>query len=206
MNEARAGSGPPLLNRANFRAIVLGESRDFAAHGWRTLLSVLEVPYSLAVRWRNWQYDRSPRRTTRVSVPVISVGNLTLGGTGKTPLVEWIARWLRNEAVRVTIVSRGYGATEGARNDEALELEQKLPDVPHLQNPNRVEGAKPAIEELSCQVILLDDGFQHRRLARDLDIVVLDALDPWGGGRVFPRGLLREPITGLRRAHAVVLS
>lgn len=142
----------------------------------------------------------------RVRVPVVSVGNITLGGVGKTPLVEWLARWYRARGVRVTLISRGYGAEEGSRNDEALELEQKLPDVPHVQNPDRVEAAEMAIEEFECQLILLDDAFQHRRIHRDVDIVVLDALEPFGFEHVFPRGALREPLSGLRRADAVVLS
>ncbi len=120
--------------------------------------------------------------------------------------MAWIARWLRARDVRVTIISRGYGAERGAPNDEALELEQKLPDVPHLQNPDRVAAASTAVEEFECQLILLDDGFQHRRLGRDLDIVLLDALEPFGFGHVFPRGMLREPITSLARADVIALS
>jgi tetraacyldisaccharide 4'-kinase len=158
------------------------------------------------VKWRNRGFDRGRRRIERVNVPVISVGNLSLGGTGKTPLVEWLARWLRSRGVRVTLVSRGYGAEAGARNDEALELEERLPDVPHLQNPDRVAAARTAIEEFECQCIVLDDGFQHRRLARDLDLVLIDALEPFGFGHVFPRGTLREPLAGLARAQAVALS
>src|SRR5690606_33413497 len=115
-------------------------------------------------------------------------------------------RWLRERGLRVTLVSRGYKATDGARNDESLELEQKLPDVPHLQNPDRVEAARTAIEEFEAQVILLDDGFQHRRIQRDLDIVLIDALEPFGFGHVFPRGTLREPLSGLKRAQVVMLS
>ena len=170
------------------------------------MLRLAEIPYAAAVAWRNRGYDSGRRPVERVNVPVFSVGNLTLGGSGKTPLVEWLARWLRARGVRVTIVSRGYGAEVGARNDEALELEERLPDVPHLQNPDRVAAARTAIEEFECQAILLDDGFQHRRLARDLDLVLIDALEPFGFGHVFPRGTLREPLLGLRRAQAVVLS
>jgi tetraacyldisaccharide 4'-kinase len=157
------------------------------------------------MRLRNLRYDLG-RNVHVADVPVVSVGNLTLGGTGKTPLVAWIARWLRQRDVRVTIVSRGYGAQRGEPNDEALELEQRLPDVPHLQNADRVAATQTAIEEFDCQVVLLDDGFQHRRLARDLDIVLLDACEPFGFGHVFPRGLLREPVAGLKRADIVVLS
>jgi tetraacyldisaccharide 4'-kinase len=172
----------------------------------RAGLAVVEVPYTLAVRWRNWRYDRGAAAVHRASVPVVSVGNLTLGGTGKTPMVAWIARWLRRRGVRVTVISRGYGAAAGAVNDEALELEQDLPDVPHLQNPDRAQAAELAIEELGCELIVLDDAFQHRRIHRDLDVVMLDALEPFGFGHVFPRGTLREPLSGLGRADVVVLS
>ena len=167
---------------------------------------MLETPYTMAVSRRNRRFDRGITPIHRVNVPVVSVGNLTLGGTGKTPLVEWIARWYRTRNVRVSIVSRGYGAEAGSRNDEARELEQKLPDVPHVQNADRVAAAAIAIEELETQLIVLDDGFQHRRLGRDLDIVLLDALEPFGFEHVFPRGTLREPLRGLRRADAVILS
>ena len=142
---------------------------------------------------------------TGLLCPVISVGNITLGGTGKTPMVEWIARWYRRRGVRVTLISRGYGHAGGI-NDEGLVLEENLPDVPHLQDPDRVRLASIAVLELETELIILDDGFQHRRLARDLDIVMLDALDPFGLGRLFPRGLLREPKGSLRRAGAIVLS
>ena len=195
-----------MLRPSDFRALVSGERRGPAAIALRAALRLAETPYAAAVAWRNRGYDVGRRPIERVGVPVISVGNLTLGGSGKTPMVEWLARWLRARDVRVTIISRGYGAEAGARNDEALELEERLPDVPHLQNPNRVEAARVAIEEFECQAIVLDDGFQHRRLARDLDLVLIDALEPFGFGHVFPRGTLREPLAGLRRAHAVALS
>jgi len=173
---------------------------------WRTLFSVAELPYGLAVAWRNRQFDTGRRTTHPVGVPVISVGNLTVGGTGKTPMVEWLAKWFRRHGIRVVVISRGYGAQLGSRNDEALELAQKLPDVPHLQNPDRVEAAETAIEEFNSQLIILDDAFQHRRIHRDLNLVLIDALEPFGYGHLLPRGLLREPIAGLRRADAVVLT
>jgi len=195
-----------LLNPTTFRDLVSGRSTGPVAILLRGALRIIELPYSAVMRTRNRRYDRGQAETHRVAVPVVSVGNLTLGGTGKTPLVEWLARHFRARDVRVSIVSRGYGAEQGERNDEALELELALPDVPHLQNPDRVAAAQTAIEELDTQLILLDDGFQHRRLGRDLDIVLLDATEPFGFGHVFPRGTLREPLAGLQRAHVVVLS
>jgi tetraacyldisaccharide 4'-kinase len=191
---------------SRFHDLVSGKRRGVAATVARGALRLAEVPYSLAVRWRNRQYDSGGKPVERVGVPVISVGNITLGGTGKTPMVEWICRRLRERDVRVSIISRGYKAEAGAANDEALELEEKLPDVPHVQNPDRVEAARMAIEEFECQVIVLDDAFQHRRIARDLDIVLLDALAPFGFEHVFPRGTLREPLSGLARADCVVLT
>jgi tetraacyldisaccharide 4'-kinase len=172
----------------------------------RCLLRTAEIPYTLAVNLRNRRYDRGSATAQRVAVPVVSVGNLTLGGTGKTPMVKWLARRFRDGGARVAIVSRGYGASAGRHNDEALELSQSLPDVPHVQNPDRVAAAARAIEQHQAQVIVLDDGFQHRRLVRNLDIVLLDALEPFGFDHVFPRGTLREPTAGLRRAQVVCLS
>ena len=136
---------------------------------------------------------------------MLAIGNLTVGGTGKTPMVEWVARWYRQKGLRVAILSRGYGQSEGM-NDEGRVLEENLPDVPHLQDPDRVRLAQIAVEELESQLLVLDDGFQHRRLHRDLDIVLIDALEPFGLGRLLPRGLLREPVASLRRAGVVVLS
>jgi tetraacyldisaccharide 4'-kinase len=199
-------ASPSLFSAAGFRDLVSGRRRGLGAMLLRGGLRVGEVGYAAAMRLRNRRYDRGGAAVHRVEVPVVCIGNLTLGGTGKTPVVEWIARWFRVRDVRVSIVSRGYGVEQGTRNDEALELEEKLPDVPHLQHADRVEGARTAIEEFESQVVLLDDGFQHRRLARDLDVVLLDALEPFGYEHVFPRGLLREPLAGLRRAGVVVLS
>ena len=223
-----------MLDGTTFREIVSQRRRGVAPSLFRGVLRAAELPYSLAVSWRNRRYDRGHAVVRGVNVPVISVGNLTLGGTGKTPMVKWLARYLTARGIRVAIVSRGYGArstVQGARsdengasgerqdrprdnlgsvlpalNDEALELEQSLPGVPHVQDPDRVAGAQRAIDQFGCQLVLLDDGFQHRRLARDLDIVLLDALEPFGHEHVFPRGTLREPLAGLQRADIVCLT
>jgi tetraacyldisaccharide 4'-kinase len=195
-----------MLDAGKFREIVSGRRRGASATLARGALRVAEWPYTWAIRWRNRRYDRDATPSIRVGVPVVSVGNLTLGGTGKTPMVKWLAHWFAERGVPVVIVSRGYGAADGEKNDEALELEQALPEVPHVQNPDRVAGARAAIERHGAQLVVLDDGFQHRRLARDLDIVLLDATEPFGFEHVFPRGTLREPVDGLRRADVVCLS
>jgi len=195
-----------LLNAADFRDLVSGRRRGWLPGFLRGLLAAASGLYALVVAARNVCYDRRLTKIGRVGVPVISVGNVTLGGTGKTPLVAWLARWFQTRGVRVALVSRGYKAHSGAPNDEALELAARLPDTPHVQNPRRVAGAQQAIREHGAELIVLDDAFQHRRIHRDLDIVLLDALEPFGWEHVFPRGLLREPLAGLRRADVVVLS
>ncbi len=176
--------------------------------GWmsQTFLWWLSQPYGMVVALRNWAYDRRWLSVTQVAVPVISVGNLTVGGTGKTPAVMWIARWFREKDIRVSILSRGYGAGEADVNDEAKEMELRLPDVPHLQNPDRIASAQVATEELETQLIVLDDAFQHRKLHRDLNIVLIDALLPFGYEHLLPRGLLREPIRSLRRVDVVLVT
>jgi tetraacyldisaccharide 4'-kinase len=147
-------------------------------------------------------YDRGWLPTIRASVPVVSVGNLTVGGTGKTPVVEMIARWFRDRDVRAAVLSRGYGAAAGP-NDEAMVLRENLPDVPQLQGADRVKLAEIAATRCGCELLVLDDGMQHRRIHRDLEIVLVDALCPFGGGWTLPGGLLREAVSGIARADVV---
>ncbi len=172
----------------------------------RGFFHAVSIPYGWGVRYRNWRFDTGRAKVDRLPVPVVSVGNLTLGGTGKTPMVAWLAQWFQRHRLRVGVISRGYKAQPAQRSDEALELEHQLPGLIHVANPDRVQAGRQAVEKFSCQVLVADDAFQHRRLARDLDIVLVDALEPFGYGYLFPRGLLREPIQNLQRAHVVVLS
>ncbi|HEV3122165.1 MAG TPA: tetraacyldisaccharide 4'-kinase [Isosphaeraceae bacterium] len=194
-----------MFDESDFLRLIRGETRGPLATLARAGLGAAGGAYRLAVAGRNLAFNRGWAAAVRAEVPVVSVGNLTLGGTGKTPMVEWVARWYQSRGVRVALLSRGYGQ-RGRMNDEGLVLEENLPEVPHLQGPDRASLARVAVEELASQVLVLDDGFQHRRLARDLDLVLLDGLDPFGAGRVFPRGLLREPVSSLRRAGLVVLA
>ena len=188
-----------------FHALIRGDRVGFVPSLQRAGLWTLSLGYRLGVARRNTAFQRGWRTIHKARVPVVSVGNLTTGGTGKTPCVEFVARFYRQLGLQVALLSRGYGSDVG-RNDEALVLEENLPDVPHLQGADRATLARSAVEELESEILVLDDGFQHRQLHRDLDLVLIDATCPWGHGYLLPRGLLREPIGSLERAHAVLLT
>ena len=186
--------------------VMSGRSKNIAARVARTGLRTLEPVYRTVTHFRNRSYDRSRNQVRRIGVPVISIGNLTTGGTGKTPMVRWVSESLCLSNERPVIVSRGYGSKAGHPNDEYLELKLYLPQTPHIQDPDRIAASKLAVEKYQASVIVLDDGFQHRRIARDLDIVLVDATRPFGHGHLLPRGLLREPLHSLERANAVVIT
>ena len=194
------------MDETAFRELISGNRRGIVASLLRFGLRILSPLYGLGVGVRNRCFDFRLKPIHKAPAPVVSVGNITTGGTGKTPFVAYLAHWFREKNVRVVLLSRGYRAQPGEANDEKLVLDQLCPGVPHLQNPNRVESARHACREHHAEVLILDDGFQHRRLARDLDIVLIDALNPWGYGHLLPRGLLREPPSSLRRANLVVLT
>jgi tetraacyldisaccharide 4'-kinase len=172
------------------------------------LLWPLSIPYGIVAALRR---RRGMSNARRLSVPVISVGNITCGGTGKTPTVEMIVRDLRARGRQPTILSRGYRASsrvdgrEDAVNDEFLVLDENLGGVPHLLGRERFETGTRAIEG-GADVIVLDDGFQHVRLERDLDMVLLDASCPFDNGCVLPAGLLREPLGALRHADLIAIT
>ncbi len=202
----------------------------------RAALAVAGGAYGVAVRLRNRAYDRGLLAARDVSVPVVSVGNLTAGGTGKTPMVAWLVSLLQRCGWRPAIVSRGYGnggsvgrfrssANRGVHgpsgsppahtgsppgsasvNDEFLVLERLCPGVPHVQGADRVAAAEQAVRQFASDCVVADDAFQHRRLARDVDLVLIDATNPWGHGRLLPAGLLREPRRSLRRADVVAVT
>lgn len=188
-----------------------GEDRDWKAQGIRALANVGVPPYRTAVGARNLMYATRLRGAKPLGRPTISVGNLTAGGTGKTPMVIELADRLRGMGHRPAVLLRGYepGGLESKQgSDEAAVLRGALgDDLPVRPNPSRVAAAKAVLAERpDLTVFLLDDGFQHRRAARDLDLVLVDATRPFGHGRLLPRGLLREPRGALRRADAVVIT
>ncbi|HEY0082521.1 MAG TPA: tetraacyldisaccharide 4'-kinase [Pyrinomonadaceae bacterium] len=189
------------------------------------VLAPLGVAYGAAGSARLALYRAGVLAVEHAAAPVVSVGNITAGGTGKTPLVEWLARAAAREGRRVCILTRGYGRADagkrvvvsdgervlaGAREagDEPRLLAENLRGLPVaiVSDANRVAAARWASEQLRSEVFILDDGFQHLRLARDLNILTLDATDPWGGGRLLPRGRLREPLSEMKRADLIVIT
>ncbi len=174
---------------------------------FRTLLLPLSWPYQLAVVLRNRHYDRNPAISRRAGVPVISIGNITVGGTGKTPLVVQVVRGLRELGRRPAILTRGYGRRAGGQADEVLVFRDELgPEQAVVVNPDRHAGALEAVSAHGADCLVLDDGMQHRRLHRDLELVLVDALDPWGGGHLLPAGRLREPLAELKRADVFIIT
>lgn len=165
-----------------------------------------EAAYSAAIGRRNARFD-SGVGVNRFAIPIISVGNLSVGGTGKTPMVSLIVRWLLEAGHRPAIVMRGYKSRAGAMSDEQAEYIERFGDaVPVAAHPDRTASIGALRARGACDVVVLDDGFQHRRVARDLDIVLLDASRDAFTDHLLPRGWLREPVSSLSRAHAVVLT
>ena len=187
----------------------------------RVLLQGLAVIYKQLVGLRNRHYDRAGR-SYRAALPVLSVGNLTVGGTGKTPTVAWIVERLLARGRRPAVVSRGYGGDAGSgplvvstgdgplcpaetSGDEPWLLARELTGAFVVVGSDRRLGVEKA-RQLGADTVVLDDGFQHRRLARELDIVLLDAEKPFGNGYLLPAGPLREPVEGLARANVVIVT
>ncbi|MCH7858970.1 MAG: tetraacyldisaccharide 4'-kinase [Candidatus Marinimicrobia bacterium] len=187
---------------------------------WRLFLLPVALLYWGLSWWRNFFYNVNFFISRRVSVPVISIGNLSMGGTGKTPATLFVAQTLIDLGYRVGIVSRGYGrATSGtvlvsddeqvlatfqSGGDEPHLMATRLKGVPVLVDEDRYRGATYLVERFHPDVLILDDGFQHRGLARDCDIVLLDATAPSSDYNIFPYGLLRERLQALKRANLVV--
>ena len=185
-------------------------------------LSALAAGYRLSLMAREAAYMTGLLRAGRLPVPVLSVGNLTVGGSGKTPTVELAVRTLRELGAVPAVVSRGYGRQvagvhvvadrEGVKRgpresgDEPYLLARRLPGTSVVVGESRYEAARLAVEGTGATAVVIDDGFQHRTLAKDVEIVVVNGRRPWGNGRLFPRGNLREPPAALRKAHLVVVT
>jgi len=197
------------MDEQSVRDILSGRRRGAAWSCLRAGLWAASRPYAGAMRLRRWAYRRGLLRSRSAGVPVICVGNLTTGGTGKTPMVAWVVERLTEAGRRPAILTRGYKAAEAGeagevRSDEARLL-RELTGAAVVVRADRVAGAAAAVAD-GADVLVMDDGFQHRRLRRDLDIVLIDAIEPFGYGHCLPRGLLREGPSALADAHAVVLT
>jgi tetraacyldisaccharide 4'-kinase len=204
------------------------KSRERFVRGWEEgfssgparMLAVAGGGYRGLLGAREWLYGRGLLKSRALPCRVVSIGNLTVGGTGKTPAVEVAVQTLVAFGHRPAVVSRGYGrSTRGVQvvadaasisldpeesGDEPFLLARRLPGIPVVVGSNRHDAARVAIEKFGVTAIVLDDAFQHRTLAKDLEIVMARAQRPWGNGRLLPAGPLREPLASLARADLVV--
>ncbi len=184
--------------------------QDQSLMGWivKWGLHGLSLIYHLGIQIILRFYKTGLLKKERLSKLVISIGNITWGGTGKTPLVEWLVKYLKGKKIKPAVLIRGYMVNRGGESisDEARLLQQSFPDVPILVGRDRINNATQALREFPLDVFVLDDGFQHWKLTRDLDIVVIDSMNPFGNGCLIPRGILREPPKSLARADLFVLT
>ena len=190
---------------------------------WSLSLAFFSILYGLGSRFRPWSYSKGLFKRKSLPGFVVSIGNLTVGGTGKTPAVAMIARWAQGKGYRVAVLSRGYG---GKYNDKILEVSDgnkikadpveagdepyllagKLPGIPLVISKRRYLAGLFAHEKFGSDFFILDDGFQHLELNRDLNLVLIDAADPFGNGHFLPWGPLREPVSQLARADAFIFT
>jgi len=189
----------------------------------KIIASAISLPYRLIITFRNRLYDKKIFTVVKLPCPVISVGNIAVGGTGKTPCVIMLARMLQSHGFKPAILSRGYGGSSTksvnivadgknilldskTAGDEPFLMAQSLRSIPIIVGPQRIKTGKEAITRFGANVLICDDAMQHRQIFRDINLVLLDSQDPFGNGHVLPRGKLREPIAGLKRASAFLLT
>lgn len=204
-----------------FANILKGKTRLNPVHPIFILLHILSIPYLLIIKARIYLYKTGVFKTNRLKCPVISVGNLTLGGTGKTPVVEYIARVFMDRGLKPVVLTRGYGRSSSSpvaivsnkenilmrpeeAGDEPYLLAQNNSSLPVIVGKNRFQAGKTAIKNFNPDVIILDDGFQHLAIERDLNIVLLNKINPFGNDHIFPAGFLREPVSALKRADIIL--
>lgn len=220
-------------------AVIEGRKTGKVPAFLRVILRFLSWIFAVIVQVRLWLYHHRIIRPSTLGCQVISVGNLTVGGTGKTPVVEVFAKHLQQQGRKVAILSRGYKSKElpfwqkvmqrvttgeiespprvvsdGKRllldsytsGDEPYMLASNLPQVAVVVDKDRVKAGKYAIKELGCDTLILDDGFQYLKLGHRLDIVLVDQTNPFGGGHLLPRGLLREPMRNIKRAGFIFIT
>ncbi len=189
----------------------------------RVILFFLSFFYRLIINLRNWLYDKQIFTSASLSCPVISVGNITVGGTGKTPCVIMVTKILLRHGFKPAVISRGYGGKKGKKvnvvsdgsnilldaevaGDEPLMLARALPGVPVITGAKRTAAGSAAVRNFGANIIICDDAFQHRKIARDIDIVLLDYERPFSNGLLLPAGALREPPKSLKRADCLIMT
>ncbi len=194
-------------------SLATDKKNGFIAGVIKLFLLILSLLYGIAV---NLLILSSSSRKAVLKCKVISIGNITLGGTGKTMLVEYVSSFLKESGIKFAIISRGYKRTLSAvaknqfsiaqMGDEPYMLWKKLKDVPVIVDSDRINAADKAINEYKVNGVLLDDAFQQWAIKKDLEVCVIDSLNPFGNGHLIPRGILREPLSSLKRADVFVLS
>jgi tetraacyldisaccharide 4'-kinase len=209
-----------LLAKSYVEDVMYGRKQS---HLLSAVLTVLSLFYGILIRLRALFYRIHLLKVNKLPCAVVSIGNITLGGTGKTPTVISLAKSLSRNQKRPIVVSRGYGRDNESEvlavsdghsllvnvrtgGDEPVLIASRLPGTPVLVGSNRYQAALHGLKEFHADTVILDDGFQHRKLMRNVDIVLLDATDPFGNGKLFPAGILREPITALKRAQAILVT
>jgi tetraacyldisaccharide 4'-kinase len=212
------------IRNAIQRVMTEGDEGDplFSSPFERFLYACSRV-YRLAVRFRIYLYKKGVLKQKSLPCKVVSIGNITVGGTGKTPMVRYVANLLKGLGLEVGVISRGYGGCAqhsggivsdgnttfmgpGASGDEPQLLASRLKGIPLLVGKDRYQASRCAINRFGLSVLVLDDAFQHLPLKRDLDLLLLDSARPLGNGHCIPRGTLREPVEHMKRASAFVLT
>jgi tetraacyldisaccharide 4'-kinase len=201
-----------LLSHDSIHRIFDGTDRSLKGRSLRGITAVAEPFYAAVMRTRNLFYARGIFQSHLLGRPTISVGNITTGGTGKTPVVGWLAARLRDAGRRPAILLRGYRASEVGISDEQQVLDRTLnlgsmQSIPVRANPDRIQSATQLLnEQANIDTFVLDDAFQHRKARRNFDLVLISATEPFGFGHVLPRGMLRESMDGLKRADAFLIT
>jgi tetraacyldisaccharide 4'-kinase len=208
--------------KKNIDKVITGDNKN-GSTWFPPILSVASTVYGGAVKLRRTFYNRGIFKSKRLPCFIISIGNIVAGGTGKTPMTMYVSETVEQWGYKTVIISRGYKGkaerhggvvsdgrsllmTPEAAGDEPYMMAAKLKNVPVVAGKDRVKMGRLAIREFNPDVLVLDDGFQHLRLQRDLDIVLLDYRNPFGNGHLLPRGVLREPVSSLSGADAIILT
>ncbi len=188
------------LSRDFIHRVLDGTDRSFQGHALRAITAIAEPFYATAMRARNFFYSRQILPSHALGRPTISIGNITTGGTGKTPVVAWLASRPARSRPKTRCLLRGYRSSALGLSDEQLLLDRSLNtpsavSIPVRANPDRTQSAAQLLrEQPAIDTFILDDAFQHQRVRRDFNLVLISAIDPFGYGHVLPRGLLREPL------------